>query len=167
VDLAKVIAEKKASLEARIAKRDEDIAFARESLAEAYDAEVEGSSPWPNSAERLAPGLASLRSFGTDKLTDRTLQVYQLEYFKKFSIPFGALFFVVMAFPLGLLAKKSGRTMGFGVGILVSVIYWALLLGGQTLGARLDWSPFWSTWAPNAVVLIAGLGLWIARLRTK
>jgi len=167
VDLAKVIAEKKATLEARIAKRDADIAFARESLAEAYDAEVEGGSPWPNSAERLAPSLSALRAFGTDKPTDRTLQVYQLEYFKKFSIPFGALFFVVMAFPLGLLAKKSGRTMGFGVGIIVSVIYWALLLGGQTLGARLDWSPFWSTWAPNAAVLLAGLGLWIARLRTK
>ncbi len=57
--------------------------------------------------------------------------------------------------------------MGFGVGILVSVLYWALLLGGQTLGTRLGWSPFWSTWAPNAVVLLVGLALWIARLRTK
>jgi lipopolysaccharide export system permease protein len=167
VDLAKVISAKEAALEVRMAKRDEDIASARDSLAAAYDAEVADGSPWPNSAQRLAASLASLRSFGTDKPSDRTLQVYQLEYFKKFSIPFGALFFVVLAFPLGLLAKKSGRTMGFGVGILVSVIYWALLLGGQTLGARLAWSPFWSTWAPNAAVLLVGLALWIARLRTR
>jgi lipopolysaccharide export system permease protein len=47
------------------------------------------------------------------------------------------------------------------------VIYWALLLGGQTLGTRLSWSPFWSTWAPNALVLAAGLALWAARLRTR
>jgi lipopolysaccharide export system permease protein len=167
VDLAKIIADKAAALAIRVAKRDEDISFARMSLAAAYDAEVGGGSPWPNSAERLAPALAALRSYGTTAPSDRTLQVYRLEYYKKYSIPFGALFFVVLAFPLGLLAKKSGRTMGFGVGILIAVIYWALLLGGQTFGTRLSWSPFWSTWAPNAVVLASGLALWIARLRTR
>jgi lipopolysaccharide export system permease protein len=167
VDLAKIIAEKAAALELRRAKRDEDISYARLTIAAAYDAEARGSSPWPNSAERLAPALASLRSYGTVAPSDRTLQVYRLEYYKKYSIPFGALFFVVLAFPLGLLAKKSGRTMGFGLGILIAVIYWALLLGGQTFGTRLSWSPFWSTWAPNAVVLAAGLALWIARLRTR
>jgi lipopolysaccharide export system permease protein len=167
VDLARVIAEKDGSLRARIARRDEDISFARASLAAAYDAEAAGNSPWPNSAERLAPALASLRSFGTAPPSDRTLQVYRLEYFKKFSIPFGALCFVVLAFPLGLLAKKSGRATGFGLGILVSVLYWALLLSGQTLGTRLSWSPFWSTWAPNAIVLAAGLALWLSRIRTR
>lgn len=167
IDLAKVIAEKDAALAERIAKRDEDLSFARASLSAEYDDEVIGNSAWPNSAERLGPYLASLRSLGEDKPSDRTLQVYQLEYYKKFSIPFGALFFVVLAFPLGLLAKKSGGTMGFGVGILISVIYWALLLGGQTLGTRLAWSPFWSIWAPNAAVLLVGLALWAARLRTK
>ncbi|MGA2545672.1 MAG: LptF/LptG family permease [Rectinemataceae bacterium] len=167
IDLAKIISEKASTLELRREKRDEDLSFARASLSAAYDAELGGVAPWANSAERLAPALASLRSYGTLQPSDRTLQVYRLEYYKKFSIPFGALFFVVLGFPLGLLAKKSGRTMGFGVGILISVIYWALLLGGQTLGTRLSWSPFWSIWAPNAAVLTAGLALWVARVRTR
>jgi lipopolysaccharide export system permease protein len=167
VDLAKVIADKKASLEARSYKRDEDIAAARAALAAAYEAEAAGILPWPNSAERLKAPLASLRSFGQAPPEDRTLQVYRLEYYKKFSIPFGALFFVVLAFPLGLLARKSGRAMGFGIGILIAVLYWALLIGGDALGRRLGWSPFWSMWLPNALVLAVGLALWIARLRTK
>jgi len=167
VDLAKIIAEKAMTLELKKGKRDEDIAFARGTLLSAYDMEVMGVTPWPNSADRLAPSLASLRSYGTVPPSDRTLQVYKLEFYKKYSIPFGALFFVVLAFPLGLRAKRSGRTMGFGVGILVAVIYWALLLGGQTLGTRLSWDPFWSIWAPNVAVLAVGLMLWIARLRTK
>ena len=127
-----------------------------------------GASPWANSgrgSRRASPPFApsaSLEAYGQD-----AAGLYQLEYCKKFSIPFGALFFVVLAFPLGLLAKKSGRTMGFGVGILIAVIYWALLLGGQTLGTRLSWSPFWSIWAPNAAVLAAGLALWIARLQDE
>jgi lipopolysaccharide export system permease protein len=167
VDLARVIAQKRGALDQKEAQRGMDIASARMALADAYDAEASGSLPWPNSASRLAPPLATLRSFGAAPPEDRTLQVYKLEYFKKFSIPFGALCFVVLAFPLGLLARKSGRTMGFGIGILVAVIYWALLLGGQTLGTRLSWSPFWSTWAPNALVLGAGLALWAARLRAR
>ena len=167
VDLAKVIAEKDAALAGRIAKRDEDLTFARALSPRRTTPKSSGTRPGPIPRKgwgRISPPCAR---WGTDKPSDRTLQVYQLEYYKKFSIPFGAFFFVVLAFPLGLLAKKSGSTMGFGVGILISVIYWALLLGGQTLGTRLAWSPFWSIWAPNAAVLLVGLALWIARLRTK
>jgi lipopolysaccharide export system permease protein len=167
VDLAKVIADKSEALDLRRDKRDEDISSARASLGAAYEAEVAGSLPWPNSAERLAPSLAALRTFGNSPPEDRTLQVYRLEYFKKFSIPFGAFFFVVLAFPLGLLAKRSGRAMGFGIGILIAVVYWAFLIGGDALGRRLGWSPFWSMWLPNALVLASGLTLWAARLRTK
>jgi lipopolysaccharide export system permease protein len=165
VDLAKVISQKSASLEQRWDKRDQDIEDARSRLQEDYEAASSSGDAWNNSSSRLAGPLALLRSFGTEKPIDRTLQVYELEYYKKFSIPFGALCFVVLAFPLGLLARKSGRTMGFGIGILIAVIYWALLLGGTTLGTRLGWSPFWSTWAPNVIVLIVGTALWISRQR--
>jgi lipopolysaccharide export system permease protein len=165
VDLAKVISLKSATLEQKRNKRDQDIESARLRLQDSYEAEVLSGNAWNNSSSRLSGLLALLRSFGSEKPTDRTLQVYELEYYKKFSIPFGALCFVVLAFPLGLFAKKSGRTMGFGIGILIAVIYWALLLGGTTLGTRLGWSPFWSTWAPNVIVLLVGALLWISRQR--
>jgi lipopolysaccharide export system permease protein len=167
IDLAKVIADKSATLDLSRDKRAEDMAASRAALAGAYESEAAGSLPWPNSAERLAPVLASLRSFGNEPPEDRTLQVYKLEYFKKFSIPFGALFFVVLAFPLGLLARRSGRAMGFGIGILIAVVYWALLIGGDALGRRLGWSPFWSMWLPNALVLAFGVALWMARLKAR
>ncbi|MDR0597389.1 MAG: LptF/LptG family permease, partial [Treponema sp.] len=88
---------------------------------------------------------------------DRSLLIYRLEYYKKFSIPFGALSFVFLAVSLGLLAKKSGQTVGFIFGLLIAVIYWALLLGGQTMGQRLGYSPFWSMWLPNILALAVGL----------
>jgi lipopolysaccharide export system permease protein len=96
---------------------------------------------------------------------DRTLLRYLLEYYKKFSIPFGALSFVLLAVSLGLLAKKSGQTVGFIVGLLISVLYWALLLGGQTMGARLGYSPFWSIWFPNILAVSAGIVLGVIRIR--
>jgi lipopolysaccharide export system permease protein len=96
---------------------------------------------------------------------DRILANYRLEYYKKFSIPFGALSVVFLAIPLGLLAKKSGQTVGFIFGLIIAVIYWALLLGGQTMGARFGTSPFWSMWAPNILAGGTGIVMCIVRLR--
>jgi lipopolysaccharide export system permease protein len=97
--------------------------------------------------------------------SDRTLQLYRIEFYKKFSIPFGALSFVFLAVPLGLLAKKSGQMVGFVFGLIIALIYWSLLLGGQTMGIRLGYSPFWSMWLPNILAASIGLVLCLVRLR--
>ena len=96
--------------------------------------------------------------------SDRTLSLYWLEFYKKFSIPFGAFSFIFLAVSLGLMAKKSGQTVGFIFGLIIAVIYWALLLGGQTLGIRLSTPPFWSMWMPNIIALSVGLVLAIIRV---
>ena len=96
---------------------------------------------------------------------DSTLTVYWVEYYKKFSVPFGAFSFVFLAVPLGLLAKKSGQTVGFIFGLIISLLYWALLIGGQTMGARMGYPPFWSMWAPN--ILAGGIGLVLCAVRLR
>jgi len=89
-------------------------------------------------------------------INDRSLSIYRLEYYKKFSIPFGALSFVLVAVSIGLMANKGGQTVGFIIGICISALYWGLLLIGQELGTRLDYSPFWAMWFPNALAITAG-----------
>jgi lipopolysaccharide export system permease protein len=96
---------------------------------------------------------------------DRSLFYYLLEYYKKFSIPLGAFSFVFLSVALGLLAKKSGQTVGFILGLIIAVFYWALLLGGQTMGVRMGFSPFWSMWTPNILAVIVGLILCLFRIR--
>ena len=96
---------------------------------------------------------------------DRSLLLYRLEYNKKFSIPFGALCFVFLAVSIGLLAKKSGQTVGFLFGLLISFIFWAMLLIGQTLSIRMGYSPFLSIWLPNILFLVLGFILLVARIR--
>ena len=95
---------------------------------------------------------------------DRSLSLHRLEFYKKFSIPFGAFSFIFLAVSLGLMAKKSGQTVGFILGLIIAVIYWALLLGGQTMGIRLDTDPFWSMWLPNILMLSVGLVLALVRI---
>jgi lipopolysaccharide export system permease protein len=96
---------------------------------------------------------------------DRSLFYYLLEYYKKFSIPLGAFSFVFLSVALGLLAKKSGQTVGFIIGLIIAVFYWTLLLGGQTMGIRMGFSPFWSMWTPNILAMTVGLILCAVRIR--
>jgi lipopolysaccharide export system permease protein len=96
---------------------------------------------------------------------DRSYFVHRFEYMKKFSVPFGALSFVFLAVSLGLFAKKSGQTVGFIFGLIISCLFWVLLVAGQTVGIRLGYSPFWSIWLPNILSLSIGLVLFIIRIQ--
>jgi lipopolysaccharide export system permease protein len=107
--------------------------------------------------QREAQTLAGMKQ-------DRGLSLHWLEFYKKFSIPFGAFSFIFLAVSLGLMAKRSGQTVGFIFGLIISVVYWALLLGGQTMGIRLNTSPFWSMWMPNLLALSIGLTLAIIKV---
>jgi lipopolysaccharide export system permease protein len=96
---------------------------------------------------------------------DRSLFYYLMEYYKKFSIPLGAFSLVFLSVALGLMAKKSGQTVGFILGLIIAFVYWALLLGGQTMGMRMGFSPFWSMWTPNILAVMAGIILSVIRVR--
>jgi lipopolysaccharide export system permease protein len=89
-------------------------------------------------------------------VADLSLQSYRVELHRKFSMPIGCLVFAFFAFPVGVRARRSGRTVGFGVGLFVAIVYWGLLVAGQTFGVRMSLSPALSMWFPDAAVLGAG-----------
>ena len=90
--------------------------------------------------------------------------MWRTEFNKKFSVPLGALFFSVLAFALGLGAKTNGQAVGFIAGLVIAVVYWVLLVGGQTLSLRLSFNGMVTMWLPNAVVLVAGIIVLLLRL---
>jgi lipopolysaccharide export system permease protein len=123
-----------------------------------------GASSWSRKAnaaasfQREAQALASMKK-------DSGFLIYVIEYYKKFSLPFGAFSFVFLAVSLGLMAKKSGQTVGFIFGNIIAAIYWSMLFIGQTMGLRLGTPPFWSMWLPNILALSAGVLLAVIRIR--
>ena len=86
-----------------------------------------------------------------------SLNVYKMELYLKFSLPFGSIFFILISFPLGVMIKKRGQAAALMWGILVCFFYWAVVLGLQTLGLRNNLEPFIAMWTPNILVGIAGL----------
>ena len=82
----------------------------------------------------------------------------EVEYYKKFSIPFACFVFGVVGIPLGLMVKKGGRMLGFGLGLAIIVLYYLLLQVGQNTGMNGTLSPALAMWLPNIVVGLFGIG---------
>jgi len=156
-DLGALIDEKKKAHEARTLRRKIDALNARAEAANLYDKAIFEGATYESAISGMKPILEKIKTLTVSVVEERTLRVYKLEYYKKFSIPAGAFCFVILAFPLSALTKRSGKATGFGIGILVAVVYWALLAGGQTLGTRIEGiSPFWAMWIPDFFILTAG-----------
>jgi len=94
----------------------------------------------------------------------RILNLYRMELHKKFSIPFGAFFFVLLAFAISSAGKVNNQGIGFVLGLLIAVAYWALFMGGQTLCLRLDWDGTSAMWVPNMMVFVASILIFGKRL---
>lgn len=99
----------------------------------------------------------------SERNVERNYKIHKLEFYKKFSLPFSCFCFVLFAFPAGLFSKRSGRTVGFGIGLLFSLFYWCLMFAGHTIGIRSDINSFMAMWLPNFVILFIALVLYIVR----
>lgn len=99
----------------------------------------------------------------SERNVERNYKIHKLEFYKKFSLPFSCFCFVLFAFPAGLFSKRSGRTVGFGIGLLFSLFYWCLMFAGHTIGIRSDINSFMAMWIPNFVILFIALVLYIVR----
>ncbi|WP_428771736.1 LptF/LptG family permease [Treponema sp. HNW] len=91
---------------------------------------------------------------------------YRIEYYRKFSLPFGSLFFALLAFPLAaLFARRNGQTVGLIIGVIIAVFYWALMILGQQFGFRNGLNGFWAMWIPNFLVAFFSLVFFIRLMR--
>ncbi len=102
-----------------------------------------------------------------ETVTPRRMNRYNLEFAKKFSLPFGSLFFALLAFPLALIfGKWDGQTLGFIFGLIISLMYWAATILGQMFGVRSGWNGFWVMWTPNFLLGTVGFLIYMG-LRKK
>jgi lipopolysaccharide export system permease protein len=142
------------------AQKADKIASLRFALAGALRSASRTVAAAPAIEEAQRKSLDSLwQELGAEEnrnVTDQTLRSYLVELNRKFSMPAACLVFAFFAFPIGMRARRSGRTVGFAVGLLVAIVYWGMLIAGQTFGVRMSLSPAFSMWFPDALVLLAG-----------
>lgn len=91
--------------------------------------------------------------------TRRRVNALEVEFWKKISIPFSSLIFVLVGVPLGILTRRSGMGLAIAISMGIFLVYWVALIAGETLADRMLLSPFWAMWTPNAIFLV--LGAWL------
>jgi len=88
---------------------------------------------------------------------DKEIDKFMVEVYKKYSIPFACIVFVLIGAPLGTMAKKGGFGFAASISLVFFVIYWAFLIGGEKLADRGLVTPFWGMWSANACIGIFGV----------
>ncbi len=87
------------------------------------------------------------------------IRKYQVEIYKKITLPFACLFFLLVGAPVGAWTRKGGLGIAIGMGIGFFVVYWAFLIGGEELADRGFIAPWLAMWMPNFVMAAIGGGM--------
>lgn len=93
--------------------------------------------------------------------TARKLSRYQVAYYKKFSLAFACLVFMIIGAPLGYLFKRGGIA-GILVGVFLFSSYYVLVIAGEEFADRRNFPAFWGMWLPNFILLSIGIYMFLA-----
>jgi len=94
-----------------------------------------------------------------EQANNNQINIYLVEIYKKYSIPFACIVFVLIGAPLGIITKRGGFGVAAGMSLGFFLLYWTCLIGGEKLADRELLSPFLSMWVANILLGIAGLYL--------
>ncbi|MEZ5360195.1 MAG: LptF/LptG family permease [Candidatus Zixiibacteriota bacterium] len=89
----------------------------------------------------------------------KLIDSYYVEVYKKYSIPTACLVFVLIGAPMGILARRGNMGISIGLSLGLFILYWAFLMGGESLADRGIVTPFWSMWSAN--FLLGAIGLYL------
>lgn len=87
----------------------------------------------------------------------RSINKYIVEIYKKFSIPFSCIVFVLLGAPIGMFTKKGNLGVAAIISSVILTFYWISLIQGEKLADRLYISPFMGMWSFNVLMSIIGL----------
>ena len=83
----------------------------------------------------------------------------EAEIHRRMATSWSALAFVLVGMPLAIRTRRAERSIGFAMSLVLILLYYLLLLGGQSLAVQGHLPAGPALWLPNAILLAVGLGL--------
>ncbi len=81
------------------------------------------------------------------------------ELHSRFAFPFAAFVFAILAVPLGLSNRRSGKGSGFTISIIILLCYYLMMTFLRTMAEKGQFPPVLAVWLPNVFFLVLGLVL--------
>jgi lipopolysaccharide export system permease protein len=91
-----------------------------------------------------------------ERVMSLTANRFWVEIYKKFSISFTCVVFVLLGAPLAIRFPRGGVGMVIAASLIIFAIYWVGLIGGERMADRGTVGPFLAMWLPNLVFLFVG-----------
>jgi lipopolysaccharide export system permease protein len=105
------------------------------------------------------------RLFRRFEANNRLINQYMVEVHKKYSIPFACILFVLIGAPLGIMARRGGLTVGASYSLFFFIIYWASLIGGESMADKMLIPAWVAMWGGNIFIALSGIVLMILMMR--
>jgi LPS export ABC transporter permease LptG/LPS export ABC transporter permease LptF len=82
---------------------------------------------------------------------------YEIEFHRRFALPAACLVLAMVGIPLGLSARKGGKSTGFVLTILLVFVYYFFSLTGVSMARQGKMPPWEGVWMANIFFFLCGL----------
>jgi lipopolysaccharide export system permease protein len=112
-------------------------------------------------AARERRAAAPLKSIdpGTWNYDLSKARYYEIEFHRRFALPAACLVLAIVGIPLGLSARKGGKSTGFVLTILLVFVYYFFSLTGVSMARQGKMPPWEGVWMANLFFFLCGLVL--------
>lgn len=131
------------------------------SISTFSESDIPISIPVSNSPKNEVTPVSEIPTFqlmeAARKADPQRARLYEIEFHRRFALPSACLVLALVGIPLGLSAKKGGKSTGFVLTIALVFLYYLISLAGMSLArqGKLPVGP--AVWSGNTVFFIAGL----------
>lgn len=94
-------------------------------------------------------------------------KLLQIEFNRRFSIPFACLALGFLALSMGIFTKKGGNITGFIISLGITFIYYTIEMFLENMAKKGIVSPFLGIWSPNILLIVTGIFLYYYSSREK
>ncbi|MCL1946261.1 MAG: LptF/LptG family permease [Chitinivibrionia bacterium] len=89
------------------------------------------------------------------------LNKYKMEIYKKYSLAVGAVIFVILGVPLGIIARNGSAAISVSYSLIFFIFHWTFLIGGEYLVNQGKLIPSVAMWGGNAIFAL--VAVWLLR----
>lgn len=111
------------------------------------------------SPSQISYAIQQVKDIEEDKPINFYYQYYRAELHKKFALSAACFMLVFLTFSLSFFRVKHGRLIGFGLSMLIAVLYWYLLFFSQMQIFKIGINPGFLIWAPNLLFFLTGIAV--------
>jgi lipopolysaccharide export LptBFGC system permease protein LptF len=90
----------------------------------------------------------------------------ETEYWLRWALALAPFVFAVCGIPLGVVSERGGKSIGFGMSLVVLFVYYFMLVAALNISEKGYLDPSIAMWLPDFVIFACGIFLWKNMLKT-